>query len=87
MKPGVLTLALRQLFFRLSQRLNIFGNCMIFFTIFAKGRVTGGFIYSGASFKRLPCLQSEVIKRCGTESFEAVPNESIMMREGGEASF
>lgn len=81
MKPGVLTLALRQLFFRLSQRLNIFGNCMIFFTIFANGRVTGGFIYTGASFKRLPCLQSKVIKCCGTETFEALrPDESMMRR-------
>ncbi|KAL1275926.1 hypothetical protein QQF64_035549 [Cirrhinus molitorella] len=41
---------------------------MIFFTIFAKGRGTGGFIYTGASFKRRPCLQSKVIKRCGTET-------------------
>lgn len=43
------SLALR-LFFRLSRRLNIFGNCMIFLTIFAKGWVTGrSFIYTGAS--------------------------------------
>lgn len=42
------SLALRLLFFRL--RLNIFGNCMIFLTIFAKGWVTGrSFIYTGAS--------------------------------------
>lgn len=49
--------------------------------IFAKGRVMGGFIYTVASFKRLPCLQSKVIKRCGTETFKALcPDESMMRR-------
>lgn len=88
MKPGVLTLALRQLFFRLSQRLNIFGNCMIFFTIFAKGRVTGGdFIYTGASVSRDSlAFNQKVIKRRGTATFKAVgPDWSTRRR--GEASF
>lgn len=82
MKPGVSTLALRQLFFRLSQRLNIFGNCMIFFTIFAKGRVTGGFIYTGASVSRDSlAFNQKVIKRRGTATFKAAgPDESARRR-------
>lgn len=39
-------------FLRSSQRMSIFGKCMFFFTIFAKGWVKGGFIYTGASLSR-----------------------------------